>query len=281
MAKYICNVCGYVHEGTSAPAECPVCKAPSSQFTKKGVDVNNNVYIVTYSVIMVVIVAVLLALASLSLKSRQNANRLNEKKQQIVRALGEDPTKTPYESVISESLILDKDGVAKNGVSEDAVFASMNDLKTTFLQGQYPLFKSADGSVVIPLIGVGLWDKIWGYIALAPDMNTIKGIVLDHKGETPGLGAEIATPKHQAQYVGKQIFNDADFVSVVLVKGGANKNSKNYIHEVDAITGGTKTSNGVSDMIKDCLSYYVSFLKANMPKAEEVVNPENIVSNEQ
>lgn len=32
MIKYICSVCGYVHEGDSAPEFCPQCKAPSSKF---------------------------------------------------------------------------------------------------------------------------------------------------------------------------------------------------------------------------------------------------------
>lgn len=34
MAKYVCTVCGYVHEGDSAPEFCPVCKAPASKFKK-------------------------------------------------------------------------------------------------------------------------------------------------------------------------------------------------------------------------------------------------------
>jgi rubrerythrin len=33
--KWVCQVCGYVHEGDSAPDECPVCKAPSSKFTQQ------------------------------------------------------------------------------------------------------------------------------------------------------------------------------------------------------------------------------------------------------
>ena len=36
MAKWICNVCGYVHEGDTAPESCPVCNAPASKFTEQG-----------------------------------------------------------------------------------------------------------------------------------------------------------------------------------------------------------------------------------------------------
>ena len=35
MAKWVCNVCGYVYEGDAAPEVCPVCKAPASKFTKQ------------------------------------------------------------------------------------------------------------------------------------------------------------------------------------------------------------------------------------------------------
>ena len=60
--------------------------------------------------------------------------------------------------------------------------------------------------MVIPVTGMGLWGPVWGYIALEKDMDTVAGIIMAHKGETPGLGAEIATPKYQAQFVGKKIF---------------------------------------------------------------------------
>ena len=59
---------------------------------------------------------------------------------------------------------------------------------------------------MVPVTGTGLWGPIWGYVALEKDMNTVAGVVFGHQGETPGLGAEIATPKHWAQYVGKTVF---------------------------------------------------------------------------
>ena len=71
--KFKCNVCGYIHEGDAAPANCPVCGVPASEFTelkpeKKGLfsDKNGNAYIIMYSTVMVVIVATLLALAALA-----------------------------------------------------------------------------------------------------------------------------------------------------------------------------------------------------------------------
>ncbi len=225
----------------------------------KKFNVDSNVYIILYSVVMVVVVAALLAVVSLSLQGRQNDNALNEKKQQIVTALGEDPLTTDYDSIVAEAVMLDASG----NPTEGDVFAALQDLKGSIAAGKFPVFKAKNGCVVIPVYGAGLWDAIWGYVALEPDMNTVKGIVLDHKGETPGLGAEIATPAHQAKYVGKTVFEGDDFVSITLKKGGANSADANYAHEVDAITGGTKTSDGVTEMIRSGLGNYLPYLKAN------------------
>ena len=227
------------------------------------VNTNSNTYIIIYSVVMVVVVAVLLSLAALGLKSRQDANILNEKQSQIVKALGEDPAAVAYNDVIEKAVLLDASGAV---VSEDtdAVFAALNDLKGSFAAGQYPLFIATSG-VVVPLYGAGLWGPIWGYVALDTDMNTVKGIVLDHAGETPGLGAEITTPKHQQMYIGKTVYEGEELVGVTLKKGGADKSNP---HEVDAITGGTKTSDGVSAMIKDCLNYYNPYFSASRAAVE-------------
>ncbi len=221
-------------------------------------NVNSNAYIIIYSVVMVVIVAVLLSVTSLSLQERQGENILNEKKQQIVKALGENPETASYADVVAEAVMLDKNGNKIEGKNDTDIFNALGDLTASFEAGEYPIFKAANGSVVVPVYGAGLWGPVWGYIALEPDMNTVKGIVMDHSGETPGLGAEITTDKVQSSFVGKTIFEGNDFVSVSMRKGGATNN-----HEVDAISGGTKTCDGVNAMLKDGLEGYLPYLNAN------------------
>ena len=221
-------------------------------------NVNSNAYIIIYSVVMVVIVAVLLAVTSLSLQERQGENILNEKKQQIVKALGENPATAAYGDVVAEAVMLDKNGNKIEGKNDADIFNALGDLTASFEAGEFRLFKAANGSVVIPVYGAGLWGPVWGYIALEPDMNTVKGIVMDHSGETPGLGAEITTDKVQSSFVGKTIFEGNDFVSVSMRKGGATNN-----HEVDAISGGTKTCDGVNAMLKDGLQGYLPYINAN------------------
>ena len=221
-------------------------------------NVNSNTYIIIYSVVMVVIVAVLLAVTSLSLQERQGENILSEKKQHIVMALGENPATASYADVVAEAAMLDNNGNKIEGKSDADIFEALGDLTASFEAGEYPVFKAQNGCVVIPVYGAGLWGPIWGYIALEPDMNTVKGIVMDHSGETPGLGAEITTSKVQSSFVGKTIFEGDELVSVSMKKGGATNN-----HEVDAISGGTKTCDGVNEMLKTGLAGYLPYLNAN------------------
>jgi Na+-transporting NADH:ubiquinone oxidoreductase subunit C len=234
----------------------------------------SNVYIIFYSTVMVVVVAVLLAVAALSLKDRQDANILNEKKNAILASLG--ATDQNYDEFIN-AYAVNAEGEMIEG--ED-VFVLLQDLKGSFEQGKFPVFEAQDGRVVLPITGSGLWGPIWGYIALESDMNTVSGIVLDHSGETPGLGAEIATPAHQSMYKGKQLFEGDEFVSITLKKGGA---SEGNTHEVDAITGGTKTSDGVSAMIKGSVENYLPLLgaKKGAAVAEEIATEETEESNVQ
>lgn len=242
----------------------------------------SNVYIIIYSTVMVVIVAILLAVAALSLKERQDANILNEKKMAILASLS--ATDQNYDDFI-DAYTVNAEGEKVEG--ED-VFVLLQDLKGSFEQGKFPVFEAKDGRVVLPITGSGLWGPIWGYIALEGDMNTVSGVVLDHSGETPGLGAEIATPAHHAIYKGKQIFEGDEFVSITLKKGGATPGN---MHEVDAISGGTKTCDGVSAMFKNSIENYLPLLgaKKGAAVAEEVAtevegteesNVQNVEENE-
>lgn len=231
---------------------------------------DSNAYIVFYSAVMVIIVAVLLAFTSLSLKERQDANVLNEKKDAIVASLGLD--KGSYDQYI-EAYVVNAQG--EKIETEVAPLQMLFDLPASFAAGEYPVFENKEsGEVVFPLTGKGLWDDIWGYVALEADMNTIKGAIFDHAGETPGLGAEIATAKFQAQFVGQTIYEGDQLVGIEVVKGGA----QGAPHSVDAVTGGTKTSEGLENMIKDCIGYYDAFMKARTAAAtatEDVVLTEN------
>jgi Na+-transporting NADH:ubiquinone oxidoreductase subunit C len=116
--------------------------------------------------------------------------------------------------------------------------------------------------------GSGLWDEIWGFIALESDLNSIAGISFDHKSETPGLGAEIKdNPAFPAQFFGKKIYNDkGELVAVEVKKGGA----VDPVHQVDAISGSTITCNGVTEMLHRGLGAYEPYIKKKQVEAKPI-----------
>lgn len=121
-------------------------------------------------------------------------------------------------------------------------------------------FTKSDGSkyYILYARGKGLWDEIWGNIALAEDLNTVAGVSFDHKAETPGLGAEISDNKSWVrQFIGKEIYDGDKLVSINVRKGGA----KDPTHDVDGISGATITANGVEEMLERDLKAYEPFLK--------------------
>lgn len=231
----------------------------------------SNRYILIYSAVMVIIVAVALTFVAVLLKPAQLNNIRVEKMQNILKSVHIESTpknaEELYKKFISESFVISTKGVLKNDIKAFDVDLYL-EMKKKPEERNLPLFVCTkdDNSryFIIPLRGKGLWGPIWGYVSLKDDLNTIEGTMFDHKGETPGLGAEINTSVFQDQFIGKTIFDEKDdFVSVNVIKGGAKPDDK---HGVDAISGGTITSKGLEDMIRECMNPYVAYFKEQMKK---------------
>lgn len=233
---------------------------------------NSNTYIVIYSTVMVVVVATLLAVTAMSLQPLQNANVLNEKKEAILVSLSA-PGES-YDEYVT-AFAVDANGDKIESITSNQIIDMLFDLNAAIENKTFPVFQSKDGRVVLPVSGVGLWGPIWGYVALDKDLNTISGVVLDHTGETPGLGAEISTTPFESRFNGKQIFNDGKFVSVKVVKGGTKKGNPYFDNEIDGISGGTKTADGVSDMLYASLKNYLPFIEKSKNGVSNVENAEN------
>ncbi len=228
----------------------------------------SNTYIFIFSAVMVVLVALLLSTTSLNLKPFQDKNVEVEKKQNILASINIESTAKDavelYAKYITSSFVVNNKGEKVEGVDAFTVNVK-NELSKPASDRLLPVFVGtlSDGTnaYVMPLQGKGLWGPIWGYISLKPDMNTVLGAVFDHSGETPGLGAEIATEGFQKPFADKQIFKDStEFVSIKVLKGGAPEND---VHGVDAISGGTLTSKGLEAMLDSCLIQYKTFFIQN------------------
>ena len=227
----------------------------------------SNRYIFTFSAIMVIVVATLLSLAATLLQPAQERNLEIEKKKNMLESINipstRENTETLYDKYIKESFVINTKGDVVEGV--DAFTVVLKNEQKKPLDEQYlPVFKAVpnDGKnvIIIPVEGKGLWGPIFGYVSLESVMNTIYGVNFDHKGETPGLGAEINTAAFESQFHGKKLFDNDKFISVQVMKGGAPEGDN---HGVDAISGGTITSKGLQKMLFDCIQKYNTYLLKN------------------
>lgn len=235
---------------------------------------------------MVILVAALLAGAAIVLQPAQDRNVKVEKIQDMLMSAKINSTpqnaEALYKDHIIKEVLINENG-EEISVYSDGKFIKGDrrpfdvDLKTELKlkqdasQGKstqepvFPLFvcqKGSDTLYIIPMRGNGLWGPVWGNITLKSDLSTVEGVSFGHKGETPGLGAEIALPVFEDQFPGKKILGDnGDFTSISVVKGGVNNSSIDPVHGVDAISGGTITSMGVNDMIANNLSNYITYIK--------------------
>lgn len=223
---------------------------------------------------MVVVIAVMLSVASIGLGPYQAKNVRIEKMKNILSSVavkaetGE--AEELFKQYIIKQVVLNNKGEEVSGsvaAFDIDLKKELDKVKTGNQDNQlFPLFvcnKEGKTFYVIPVRGKGLWGPIWGYISLEGDMNSIYGASFGHKSETPGLGAEIETQKFQQQFIGKKIFDESgNFVSVKVVKGGA---APNDIHGVDAVSGATITSNGVTEMFKRTLNNYIPYFKKTKP----------------
>ena len=241
----------------------------------------SNSYIFRYAIIMVVVVAAVLSTAALLLKPAQDRNIAVAKMQGILAAAQVQATASNavelYERYILEEIVIDPQGevigLYKNGAFETGdVRAFYLDLKKEqynqavgrdFKMPLYYADINGQKMYIIPLLGKGLWGPIYGNIALGEDFNTIVGASFGHDKETPGLGAEIDQDFFQEQFIGKKIMDEnGNFVSVQVVRGGAAMlPASRQVHGVDAISGGTITSNGVSEMLESSLKNYIKYFK--------------------
>ena len=201
---------------------------------------NSNTYTIIYSAIMVVIVAFLLAFVSQSLKPIQDVNVALDVKKQILFSL---------------NIPRDIDNAGAEAKYKEIVKEEKN------IDGNNIYICEVDGKpkYVIPLKGMGLWGGISGYISINEDKSTVYGAYFNHESETAGLGAEIKASKAwQDKFQGKKVFMDgSDEVVLSVVKKVDAPDC-----QVDAVTGATLTSDGVNDMLHECISKYKNFLMA-------------------
>jgi Na+-transporting NADH:ubiquinone oxidoreductase subunit C len=242
-------------------------------------NVQSNSYTFVYSSVIVVVVATLLALAATALKPAQNRNVEIEKKQNILSSARITSTRENvqklYDQYITDSYTINSRGEKIKGIDPFEINLR-EELKKPQEKRNLPVFECTIGDsliLVIPVYGKGLWGPIWGYVSLVRDKRTpadskvfipykkIYGAIFDHKGETPGLGAEINQAFFQLPFRDRLIFDSRGrFSSIRVVKGGKDPSA---VNQVDGISGGTITSKGVQAMLDTCLVSYQTYFKSS------------------
>lgn len=228
-------------------------------------------YIITFVAVLTMVVALVLSLLATGLKPVHDRNEAIYNKKAILSAINsyleEKPAAMSADQVQKifddqiEQVVVDMKGNVIDGLKAENIDMAQ-ERKKPEADRRLPvyIYSSPEGKVyIVSVRGSGLWDEIWGSLALKDDFSTVVGATFDHKGETPGLGAEIKdNPKFPQQFIGKHIYDEGgDYVSIDVVKGGIKQPS----HQVDAISGATITSNGVTEMLHRGLKYYEPYFK--------------------
>jgi Na+-transporting NADH:ubiquinone oxidoreductase subunit C len=242
------------------------------------INTEKNSYTVIFATVMVIVVGTVLAFLASSLSDKIKENERLEKQQNILYSMGINqnegegsvsfiPTEevaVEFSKYIKEQLIIEGDKITKD---DQAYLIDLKKQATAAKNGEtrkLPLFiGDKDGSkfYIIPMRGKGLWDAIWGFVAL-DDKMVVQGVYFDHAAETPGLGANIKQRYFMDDFSGESILAGTKYAGIAVAKGNNDPlNQTKDDNEVDALAGATITGNGVSAMIRESVNMYKDYLE--------------------
>ena len=215
----------------------------------------SDAYTIAFTTIITVILGLGLSATADSLRDRQILNEQLDIKKNILSVLGykqetpwtNEEVQSLYDSNINEIRIDEVgsvlDEVDKSGNSAYTIYQSRENNKVT--------------GYAIPIAGKGLWGTMYGYFAIEPDAETVKGITFYKHKETPGLGAEVDKDWFKNNFIGKKLTDkNGELVSIEVVKGYVSKTDPEALHKVDGISGATITGTGLTTFLKSDLEKY-------------------------
>ncbi|MFC1521244.1 NADH:ubiquinone reductase (Na(+)-transporting) subunit C [Elusimicrobiota bacterium] len=212
---------------------------------------NKNAYALVFVAVVCVVCSLFVSSAAILLKSKQDQNFKADIKKNIL---------------ISLDLIERGQKVSLNDI--DALYGSkIREIKVKGLSRErLPVYVSMAGDkpagYAIPIEGKGLWSTIYGYLAIEPDGNTVKGVTFYKHGETPGLGGEIESAWFQDNFKGKKLFDKSGVgVYIAVAKGKVIESDPLMDHRVDGISGATLTCRGVSNMFFVAMMQYDEYFR--------------------
>ena len=224
------------------------------------------------AIVLAAVCSLLVSGAAIGLRSKQEANKIRDRKKNILIVAGLYDAQASVEEAFKqiEQHIVDLatgEYVSKDQQLDPETFDQRQAAKNPELSVKIPREKDLAGigrrekyslvylvkkdgkldQVILPIDGKGLWSTLYGFLALGGDLNTVLGITFYEHAETPGLGGEIDNPAWQAKWVEKKVYDKDGSVQLHIVKGAADKNSP---YQVDGLSGATLTANGVTNLVK-------------------------------
>ena len=192
------------------------------------------------------------------------------------------PIQVKNEELFRQQIILDVAGLMEPGVDINTLFEAIEPRTVDLETGNYaddgdpevnvpipsevdeagigqrprymPVYLVMDGEnveqIILPVYGKGLWSTMLGYLSLAPDGNTIKGLRFYSHAETPGLGDQMDKEPWRALWVGKQVYGSGDEPEIRVVRGPVPAGAADPQHLIDGMSGATLTGNGISHLVR-------------------------------
>lgn len=223
---------------------------------------NSNGYTIGFLIVMVVIVGGMLAAFSEGLRPTIEKNIELDNKSKILNSVeytGSDVL-ADYKTKITAIAVNNKGEVIEGVNGYDIELKK--EYKKPVEERQFPVYiykNEGETNYILPLIGLGLWDEVNGFAAFNGDFKTLRGVAFDHVGETPGLGAVITQKWFQDLFKGKTVFNKDNDYLLKIYKAGK---SPNGISDVDGLSGATLTTEGMDNMLRDCIPNYLNYFNS-------------------
>lgn len=219
------------------------------------------------ALILAFVCSALIAGTAIGLRSKQEANRLQDQRKNILYAAGlyqEDksidelftPIETKFVELATGQYVTKEQKDKESSTQETGrILEKDEDLAGLHRLEKYsPVYLVRENGqllqIVLPVRGKGLWSTMYAYVAIDSDLSTIRGVSFYEHGETPGLGGEIENRKWTAGWQGKKLYTQDGDMALKVVKGKAVTYGEQGSYQIDGISGATLTINGVSNLME-------------------------------
>lgn len=226
------------------------------------INTNSNGYTMLFLVLMVAIVGGLLATVSSAAKPLIDGNIELDNKTKILSSVGYTGSSVleDYKSRINAIAVNAKGEIIEGVNGYDVVVKK--EYKKPVEERSFPVFiYNYEGSkkYILPIIGLGLWDEVNGFIAFKDDFKTIEGVAFDHLAETPGLGSVMTESWFEDLFKDKIAFDAKDNFKLKVYKAGKSPNGNS---DIDGLSGATLTTEGIDNMLRDCIPNYLNYFNS-------------------